>query len=358
MIYKVAFAGDLHKRPKDISTIKGYVKCCDAVQDSLIKMLEEEGITHFVSLGDWYDKGYVDDVSSALADTTREEHMSRMLNGNLYGVIGNHIRLRLDSNPELMLIQPHPVIKSRKGVKRSHQIIRTPSNFMIGNVQFSLVHHQPDAETIEDYSIYRMPGAKYHVACVHDPKFIPNSQLTRSPHPPTLSRDSQISRVLSGVDLCICGDIHMPLGMFDVSPTTKMIVPGSLTNTNAGVRGRHGSIKIPIITVDDETDSVSFNYYDFDLHLNMLSFDEKAEQKVVDKLKSIRGNNLAELYDNKPIEGIIASGISSLSFGSFLTSQQYTQNDRQLIKTTIKDPTNLTELVKVHYNDISLPEDV
>lgn len=358
MKHKIAFAGDLHKRPKDISTIKGYVKCCDAVQDSIIKTIIQEEITHFVSLGDWYDKGYVDDISSALADTSREEYMSKVLNGNFYGVIGNHIRLRLDSNPELMLIQPHPTLKSRKQVKRDEPIIKTPNHIRIGDVQISLVHHIYNSESIEDYSVHRLPGVKYHIACVHDPRFIPNHKLSLTNVPTTQSLDSQIARVLKDVDLCICGDIHMPLGMFDLSPTTKMIVPGSLTNTNAGLKGRHSSIKMPIITIDDETNQVSFNYLEFDLHLNMLTFDEKGQEKVAEKLKTIRGNNLEKLYGDKPLEGIISSGISSMSLGSFLKEQQYTENDKQLIRLTLKDPSNLLNLVKTHYEDLTVREEV
>lgn len=357
MPFKIAFAGDLHKRPKDISTIKGYVKCCDTVQEALIKMLIDEKITHFVSLGDWYDKGYVDDVSSALADTSREEYMNRLLNGNFYGVVGNHIRLRLDSNPELMLIQPHPTIKSRKPVRRAEPVIKTPVSFRVGDVQVSLVHNIPNCKSVEEYSIHRLPGVRYHVACVHDPRFIPNYKLSMTQIPPTNSLDTQISRVLNNVDLCICGDIHMPLGMFDVSPTTKMIVPGSLTNTNAGVRGRHSSVKIPILTIGEDS-NVAFNYFDLDLRLDLLTFNERAQEKVVDKLKTLRGNNISALYQDKPLEGIISTGISSLSFGSFLREQQYTENDKNLIKCTIKDPTNLLQLIKVHYDDLTVPEEV
>lgn len=358
MLYKIAFAGDLHKRPKDISTIKGYVKACDTVQESLIKMMREEGISHFVSLGDWYDKGYVDDVSSALADTSKEEYISNMLDGKFYGVIGNHIRLRLDSNPELMLIQPHPTINSRKPVKRNEPILKTPSHFTIGNIQISLVHHIPNSDSLEDYVIHRLPGIKYHIACVHDPRFIPNKQLSLTEMPSTRTLDSQIARVLGNVDLCICGDIHKPLGMFDVSPTTKMIVPGSLTNTNAGVRSRHGSIKIPIITIDDEDDSYTFSFYEFDLHLNMLTFDEKSAEKVADKLKTIRGNNLSELYGDRPLESIISNGISSMSFGTFIKEQQYTEADKKLIRLTLKEPDNLINLIKVHYESLNVSDDI
>lgn len=356
MKHKIGFAGDLHKRPKDISTIKGFVKCNDKVQDSLVDMVISEKLTAFVSLGDWYDKGYVDDVSSALADTSREEYLNKILNGNFYGVIGNHIRLRLDSNPELMLIQPHPTIKSRKQVKREEPIIKTPSYLKFGNVQISLVHHLYGSESLEEYVIHRLPGIKYHIACVHDPRFIPNHKLSLTQHPPTSTLDSQIARVLSEVDFCICGDIHMPLGLFDVSPKTKMLVPGSLTNTNAGVRGRHSFIKLPIFTIDDETDTVDFNYFNFDLHLNMLTFDEKGDKRVSEKLKTLQGNNLQSLYGDKSVEGILSTGISSLSFGSFLKDQEYTENDKRLIKSVIKDPTNILDLIRTHYKDIIVPE--
>lgn len=356
MICKIAFAGDLHKRPKDISTIKGYVKATDKVQESIIQLIKDEGITHFVSLGDWYDKGYVDDVASALADTTRDEYMNNVLGGNFYGVIGNHIRLRLDSNPELMLIQPHPTILSRKRVKREEPIIKTPSHIVIGRVQISLVHHIPGAESVEEYSIHRLPNIDYHIACVHDPKFIPNSQLAKTGIPGTQSLDTQISRTLSGVDLCICGDIHTPIGMFDLNSETKMIVPGSLTNTNAGLRGRHSSIKMPIITVNTETNEFSFNFYEFDLHLNMLTFDEKSEEKIAEKLKSIRGNNLKELYEDKAIETIITDGISSMSFGSFLNEQQYTKEDKELIKSTLRRPEDITNLIKIYHSKGNVDE--
>lgn len=357
MIYKIACAGDLHKRNKDISTITGYVKCCDAVQESLMEFFKSQNITHFISLGDWYDKGFVDDVSAALCDTSMEYYMYEMLNGNFYGVIGNHIRLRLDSNPELFLIQPHPVYKMRKPIKRDYPIIKTPSYFMVGNVQFSLVHHLDEIESVEDYKICRLPQADYHVAIVHDPLFIPNEKLQLTNIPSTRSLNTQISRTLSNVDLCICGDIHTPLGMFDISAKTKMYVPGSLTNTNAGERGNHGSINIPIITVDDEKGTYSFGYYPFNLKTNMVSFNRKVEQSVGEKLKSIRGNNVEKMYDNS-CDSYLSSGISSLSYGAFLRDQKYTEADKSLIKTTIRSPEEIYELVKIHMNDGAVPEEV
>ena len=60
---KILFAGDLHKRAKDITTIEGYVNCNIAVQSALIEEIEKRNIDYFVSLGDWYDKGYIGDVS-------------------------------------------------------------------------------------------------------------------------------------------------------------------------------------------------------------------------------------------------------------------------------------------------------
>lgn len=355
MIYKLAFAGDLHKRAKDISTIQGYVKCTELVQESLIKFFIEDGITHFISGGDWYDKGYADDVSTALADITVEEYINKLLHGNFYGVIGNHIRLNLDSNPELTLIQPHPTLKSRKEVKRTEPIIKTPNHFVLGDVQISLVHNIPNRDSVEDYSILRLPNIKYHVAYVHDSIFIPNEKLALTQHPGTRTVNTQISRVLSEVDLCICADMHMPLGMFDVSDKTKMYISGSLTNTNAGLHSRHGFINIPIITIDDVAMTHSLSYKHFDLHINTLTFDSNAEQKVIDKLKTLRGNSIAKLYpDDVQLESIMATGIASMAFGAFLREQGYTTADKELIKSTIRNPADITNLMKIHYNDIKV----
>lgn len=350
-IYKVMIAGDLHKRPTDISTIRGYVKCCDAVQDALIDAIKEKGITHFISLGDWYDKGYVDDVSAALSDVTKEIHMHNLLNGNFYGVIGNHIRLKLDSNPEFNLIQPHPTMKPKKPVEREVAIIKTPQYLMLGNIQISLVHHQLGRRSVTEYSIYRMPEAKYHIALVHDPLFIPNSQMVKAGIPTTVSLDSDIGSTLRGVDLCICGDIHKPLGLFKVF-NTNMYVPGSLTNTNAGINTRHGSIKIPIITIDDETDSVNVEYMPFDLKINMLTFDDRSLLKAEDKLKTLRGNPIDRLYEGGTLEGVLSKELAGLSLSAFLKDQHYTEADKNLIRGVRNNPQDLTGLIAIHKEDI------
>lgn len=356
MIHKLLFAGDLHKRNKDISTIKGYVKCVDAVQESIINIIQKEGITHFIHLGDWYDRGYIDDITAAIADTSMEEYMNKILKGNFYGVIGNHIRLRLDSNPELMLIQPHTSIVSRKPVKRTEPIIKTPSCFTIGNVQISLIHFDSTIQHVNDYEVVRLPNVVYHIACVHDAKFIPNSRLRSIQYPPTTSLDSQIAQKLKDVDLCICGDIHIPIGMFELSPNTKMIIPGSLTNTTASEKTRHSSINMPLITIDDETDKVSIAFYPINLKINMLTFDSKKNDTISDKIKSLRGNNVKNLYEDKDFESVLTTGIASMSFGSFLTQQGYTKGDKDLIRSMLSKPEDIVNLMKIRYNDINIPE--
>ena len=351
MKYRVAFAGDLHKRHKDISTIRGYVKCCDLIQDELIKFFIDKNITHFVSLGDWYDRGYVDDVTSALADVTKDEYMSKVLNGNFYGVIGNHIRLNLDSNPELVLMQPSKLLKSRKPVKREEPIIKTDPTIKLGKVQISLVHHIPHAKSIEDYYIPRLDNVKYHIACVHDPRFIPNAQLSKTSHPTTSSMNTQISKVLEEVDLCICGDIHQPLGLFDVSPKTKMVVPGSLTNTNSAINGRHDTINIPIIDIDTETDTISYSFYPFNLHLNTLEFTtrEEVKSKKYDKLSTLRGNYKEDLYDNIDNSvSFMTSGLTDLSLSKFLSEKGYKDSDKKLMQSVLKNPKDVIELVVIH----------
>ncbi len=69
MKYKVLLGGDLHKRMKDITTIKGYVEVCNQIQIDLMDKIKEHNITHFISLGDWFDRGYCSDVAAALTHT-------------------------------------------------------------------------------------------------------------------------------------------------------------------------------------------------------------------------------------------------------------------------------------------------
>ena len=81
---RIMFAGDLHKRAKDITTTEGYVNCTLAVQRALMQEIQNKDVTKFVSLGDWYDRGYSSDIAASLSDYDIDIKMNELLHGEFY----------------------------------------------------------------------------------------------------------------------------------------------------------------------------------------------------------------------------------------------------------------------------------
>lgn len=348
-VRRIAFAGDLHKRSRDITTIEGYVQCNIAVQKALMQMLTDLDIDTFISLGDWYDKGYINDVSASLADYDLDIQMSNQLKGNFYGLIGNHIRLAMDSNPELHIIQPHPEYKSRRPVARTEQIMKTPDVLRVNDVQISFMHHKMNVHDCLAYKPKREPWAKYHIALFHTPSVVPNAKLIDVNMGYNASSNTKIGETMADVDLAIVGDIHSAIGTFQVSTPNglmTMIVPGSLTNVDAGETSRHTSINIPIITIDDES-HVTLQYQPFDLKTNLVTFKKKNIEESREKLKSLRGKPIKELYSAKDMVTIIENRDEALvSLNAFMRTQGYTEQDKRLVKMIIDNPRDVAGVIK------------
>ncbi len=348
---KILFAGDLHKRAKDITTIEGYVNCNIAVQSALIEEIEKRNIDYFVSLGDWYDKGYIGDVSASLADYDLDIRMHDLLKGNFYGVIGNHIRLNMDSNPELHLIQPHPMYKSRRPCLRRGQIIRTPEVLRIGNVQLSLMHNKINAECALDYKPIRQPWAVYHIAVFHTELVVPYRQLANTNYGYIATSSTQIANTMSGVDLAIVGHVHNVLGKFQIESSSgvmTMVVPGSLTNVDSGESSRHTSVALPLVTIVDNR-IVRLEFLPFDLKTNLVTFKKKNVEKSNEKLKTIRGKGIMDLHDSSENSGIVNDSREVLlSLNLYMKSKGYTEMDKNLVRSVLNDPESLTDLLKVY----------
>ena len=352
-MYRIMFAGDLHKRSKDITTIEGYVKCNTAVQLDLMRIISEYKITHFISLGDWYDKGYADDVSASLSDYDLDIQMANQLNGNFYGVIGNHIRLNMDSNPELHLIQPHDRYTSRRGTTRTEQIIKTPNILRISDVQISLIHHDIENDNLQNYKAVRQPWAKYHIACYHTEKVVPSAKLADTQYYMCNNSNSAIARCVSEVDLAIVGHIHDAIGRFQInteSGVTTMVVPGSLTNVNSSERGRHSVIRIPVVTIEDDG-RVTVGAIPFDLKLNMVTFMQKNVEASAQKLRTLRGKPAEHLAETVNAVTSFSVGDQALtSLNAFFTREQYTERDKKMVKSVIAKPDDLVGLMRIYLN--------
>lgn len=349
--YRLLFAGDLHKRMKDITTIRGYSKVCVDIQIELMRLIKELNVTHFISLGDWFDRGYGSDTCAALVHTDIDREMSALLNGNFYGLIGNHIRINMDSNPELFLIQPHKRLTMRQATIREHQIIKTPEKLILNNVAIYFQHYNKDAENAGDYKPLISKECKYHIGLFHSPYVVPTHHLHSLGIHQT-NENSKIASCMESIDLAIVGDIHKPLGTFKISKSdgtsTTMIVPGSLTNTDAGLGSRHNEIKMPLIDID-ENGVVSLQYITMDLMTNRLTFMIKGQEADKTKLKVLRGNNKESLYNEVEFMAVgITTEDAALSFNAFMLQQGYTSSDKDIVRTILHEPENVNKLLSIY----------
>lgn len=349
---KILFGGDLHKKPVDPNNIAGYVNCNIAVQRELMRTIVERNIDVFIELGDWYDRGYVSDVPASLADTELDREMSRLLKGEFYGVIGNHIKLRMDSNPELFLIQPHPTLKTSRIVPREEQIIKTPSKLKYGTVQISFMHCGTGNGSLSDFIPVRDADTTYHIALFHTEHVIPNQQLQQAGLNVNVYTMSDISECLRGVDLAICGHIHKPIGLFKVGHTyhnTHMIVPGSLTNSDSAVLGRHSEVKLPLITINDDN-TVKLEFLLFDLKTNLLEFklEEKKEKDRDSKLDGIRAGRKKIQYSTG--SGLIELETSPSMYTLMNLTKRlgYSEADKKMITTILHTPNDVGALINIY----------
>lgn len=347
-MHKILLGGDLHKRMKDITTIHGYCNAVRKVQMDIMKIIEDEQVDTFISLGDWFDSGYGSDVSAALSHTELDMLMAEKLNGRFYGLIGNHIRVRMDSNPELFLIQPHPKYVSRHECNRQEQVIKTPNELFIEGVQISLNHFNPQADNAVGYCSIRRNDAKFHIGLYHSEHVIPANMLAGL-NMFTTSTTGMIEHCMKGVDLAFVGHIHKPLGSCQIQhsdgSTTTLTVPGSLVNTDAGLGSRHEYIDMPLIIIDEGT--VTVKYIRQTTYSDECEFYIKNTEDVL-KLKPLHGNNKENLYDE--ISSIAFGGEldTPMTLGSFMNEKQYTRFDKKMVRTVIDAPEDIATLITLY----------
>lgn len=357
---RILFAGDLHKKAVDPNNISGYVQCNIAVQRELIDIIVNRKVNVFIELGDWYDRGYVSEVPSALADTELDRKMSNILHGEFYGLIGNHLKLRMDSNPELFLIQPHPVLKTTRLVSRDSQIIKTPKKLKYGTVQISFMHCGDGKGILSDFIPKRDEDTTYHIVLFHTPYIVPNQQLQMAGLNANVYTMSDIAENLNGVDLAICGDIHKPIGTFTVSHTygaTQMIIPGSLTNTDAGLNNRHSSIKLPLITINDDS-TVKLEFLNFDLKTNLVEFklEQKKEKERDNRLDGIRAGRKKIVYSSGDNLIELDTSPSVYTLLNMTRRLGYSDIDKQMILSILHTPLDIGALVNIYTQEQNIGE--
>lgn len=289
----VFFAPDLHKRDIDFSSIRGFTKAVELVQQDLLDTLRRLDNAVFVQLGDWYDKGYRS-TGRVFIDSYYDTQISQAAKGGAYICLGNHFFLERDSNPEMYIIQPSYLYQPKDKVPMSHPIFKTAPCIVIGNVQISFFHF---SKVDKNYVQPLQPGVKYHIGVYHDDCVLPSDIRTKAGYFGSTSND-YLNNIYSNVDVAICGHVHVALGTsvytLNNGKQVPIIVPGALSITENKEIVKHTSVDCPVIWIDDETGTFELKYETISTHMELLKFYKIAEQKTAEQLE-VMGTGGGEL---------------------------------------------------------------
>ena len=274
---RILFLSDLHKRDIDFSTIQGYTTAIDAVQRDVLTFIAEHGVTHVVSMGDWYDQGYRS-INRFSNDRNLDEAISKAVDGNFYICLGNHFFLERDNNPEMYLIQPSTTHTPTRSIYTATKpIIRAPEFFQVGGVRVSLFHY---SKADKFYHASIGPDVKYHIGVYHDEVVVP-SYAQKEGGLIGGAPSTNIAGMLDNVNFAIVGHLHKPVGAIKVPVNGRevpMLIPGSLANTQNSA-SYHEYVKLPVIEVSDD-DTVSCRLYQFSLHCEFLRLYKRKESTI------------------------------------------------------------------------------
>jgi hypothetical protein len=311
---KVLFVTDLHKRDIDFTSIGGYTKAIDEVQSDLLKFIEQQGVTHMISTGDWYDKGYKS-TNRVNSDRNFDEKFSKLTDFSM--CLGNHFFLERDNNPEMYLIQPHPKHKPLKPIAAFEPVIKTPDKIRIDPVQISLFHYGRDDK---DYTARRDEDVTCHIGVYHDDCVVPSSVRQKARYYGTTS-SGYLQRIYANIDMAVIGHIHTPIGLerIDVGGRTiPLFIPGSLCVTKNKGEELHTSVKLPMVEI---TDTVSCRLHTFSLHLDMVKFYNKREAQKA---------GAEESFELEPLEASVQP--PNVSLTDYLVKKGYGSMEIDFVK--------------------------
>jgi len=319
---RILIATDLHKRPGDFTTVKGYVSAVDKVQYDILNFIRQNNVTHFISAGDWYDKGY-HETSRLVSDINLDREISKAVNGNAYICVGNHAYLERDSNPEMYIIQPSPRFTLREPVQAFKPIFQAVKDIQIGPLQISLFHFDKENK---NYVNERRPETIFHVGIYHDATMVPASIRQTAGYLEPV-KTTAIADILRNVDLAVVGHIHSAVGMQQVNIGDKivpMLIPGAMCVCRNAAVEKHHSVKLPVIDVDDNG-NITLAYAEFSTHMEELTFFEKKEKEKINVKSVLQANN-----EDMPVS--FAPSMCLTDMRGYLISKGYTVPTIQTIE--------------------------
>ena len=267
---KILFVSDLHKRDVDFSTIKGYTQAVDKIQEDILEFIRAQEITHLISLGDWYDKGYRN-IGRTKNDDNYDREIAASVNGNAYINLGNHMYIERDQNPELYMIQPNQKFKPLHPIHAKEPIFKAVDELIIGTVQISFFHFD---KMNKMYINKRKPGITYHIGVYHDESVVP-SNVRQAAGFGGHTSSQYLDAVLRDIDLAIVGHIHTKIGVEKVmlydGRSVPMIIPGAMAIVQNRDILKYKSVNLPVVTISDDN-TVSCKLFPFSTHMEMLKF--------------------------------------------------------------------------------------
>lgn len=319
MIAKVLFITDLHKRWKDSESIKGSLDVQLKIQEDLIRFNTENGVTHNVIAGDWYDRGF-HGLCQSWGATEMDRRLSASVNGNVYLCIGNHFYLERDENPEMYIIQPNPYIKPQYNIPLPDEpIFKVVPRLLLGNVLISFFHF---SKINKEYVASRPAGVTYHIGVYHDDATVPGwvSELDGYS---CFSTQSYYNRIYDNIDLAIHGHIHSKVGLLKLpienGKEVPLYIPGSLGITQNKDCMKHTDVDLPLLEITDDGE-VKVSTVKFSNYLSDLRFVESKKKKK----KSMIAEGLIPTGDVK----INANSAEMASVHTYLRKKGY--SDMQL----------------------------
>lgn len=268
-IARVLITTDKHVRDTDFKNIKGYRK---ALRQNIRDQREyclQNGVTHVIDTGDIADRGFKE-ISQAYS--WEVEFRKWREHCELYSVIGNHLYLEMDSNPELYWIQPSPYIKpkDKEYVPPDEPLFITTDKLILGTFMFSFHHY---SKTNKNYFVDRPPGITHHHAVYHDDTIIP-SNIQKDYHITRNISSEYLQSVYANVDSATVGHIHKNYGlvmMYVNGREVPLDIPGSNCITNVGSKDMHNEVALPQYDIYDDG-TFEKSYVTFSLHLEMMRF--------------------------------------------------------------------------------------
>lgn len=332
---------DLHIRHKDIKSCVGYRDAVRHVVKDLIEIVVENNIDTIFFFGDIFDSGYGEYEGEYISDIKLLTRLIEKVNGNAYEVIGNHINIQWSRHPEHYFISPNTKYKIRGTNFNDEQIIKTPDHVIIDGVNFYFMHWDINEKNKNfDPMVYKPKlennGGK-QVGLFHS-DYVALHRIYEQ----AKSDDSQISRIVEGLDIALTGHIHQPMEPFLLGKTL-MINPGSLCNCTA--TKIHSTVSLPILVCDNGNVNLEF-IDDVSLHTEEVNYLEDDGQENIEIKTFVSNKNRSEIQvDEKTFLMDTMTWLSETS--------DMPETDKKICNILFADPTDLTGLVNEHANIMS-----